>query len=369
MILPGDRLMLKTMFRVSLTLSFAFVAGMGNAQQTLKPVTTQPVLTFLQDNSGGLRPLTGIAGSASVGAPLDLGFGIEQAAIPPDHDYVLATTNQSNWPLWLQVRGDTVTVRSIDPFSNHPDSGQTECGPDEADRPWGQRTSGCQTQTSQEDQAPRIDRIALSSTGSAAAFFNESQGRIYTVGNLSQSPTLLGEFGVGAPGSVSAFGVSDDGRTLAVGVSDGSTGSLFFLNPNQAPRLIASMRHPSAIQFLHNSDNAVIADDVDNKIFGLVDGQFFALATSKDGISGPIAVAVSNDNQRAFVGSSDGAVTTLGPYGAVSKPMYCNCALTGLHSTNTDSVFRLTDFSGGTVSLFDGGSRLSRIILVPVSSH
>lgn len=359
--------MLKTIFRISLTVCFAFVAGMGNAQQTARPVT-QPVLTFLQDNSGGLRPLIGIAGSASVGAPLDLGFGILQAAIPPDHDYVLATSNQSNWPLWLQVRDDTVTVRSIDPFSNHPDSGQAECEPDDADRPWGQRTSGCRRQTSQVDQAPRIDRIALSSTGSAAAFFSESQGRIYTVGNLSQSPTLLGEFGVGA-GSVSAFGVSDDGQTLVVGVSDGSTGSLFLLNPNQAPRLIASMRHPSAIQFLHNSASAVIADDVDNKIYGLVDGQFFALATAKDGVSAPIAVAVSKDNQRTFVGSSDGAVTTLGPYGAVSKPMYCNCALTGLHSTNIDSVFRLTDFSGGTVSLFDGGSRLSRMILVPVSSH
>jgi hypothetical protein len=134
-------------------------------------------------------------------------------------------------------------------------------------------------------------------------------------------------------------------------------------------RLIASMAHPAAIAFLHNSSNAVVADDVANTVSTIWAGQVFPVASSQDGIAQPTAIGTSNDDQRVFVGSSQsGSVITVGPNGTISQPMPCNCTLRGLFPTNTDSVFRLTDFAGGPVLLFDANRAAPRITFVPVRS-
>lgn len=326
------------MRRIALLVFIIITAATSNPRveaQSAKESVTLPVLSFVTDSTHGLRPVIGIAGSASIGAVVDLGFEITRAEVPPSHDYILAMTKESNWPLLIQLRGGAATVRSMT-----------------------------------LDEAIKIDRIALSPAGSSAAFFSESQHRIYVVANLPKEPAPLGAFDMSQVGKVVAFALGDDGRTAAAGVSDGETGAVFLLTLNQAPRLIASMRHPSVIAFLHKSDSAVVADDVENNVYALRDGQLFRIATAEQGISGPIGIAVSNDNQRIFIGNSvSGSVTAIGPYGDVAEPKSCNCALTGLHATNADSVFRLTDFSGGPVLLFDGNAEAPRIIFVPAGSQ
>ena len=220
------------------------------------------------------------------------------------------------------------------------------------------------------DRSPRINRIALSATGSAAALFSESDGRIYAFSNLSNSPKILGTFEVGALGTVSAFGISDDGRSVVFGISDGATGSVYQIDSRQDPRLIASMHHPSAIQFLRNSDGAIIADDIDNSIYALSSGQIYPIAGSADGIATPAGLAISNDNQKAFVGNSGtGSVTTIGLSGTGTQNAACNCTLAELQPTSADSVFELTGFSGGSISLFDGNSATPRMLLVPVGAQ
>jgi hypothetical protein len=166
---------------------------------------------------------------------------------------------------------------------------------------------------------------------------------------------------------VSAFAVSDDGSTVAVGVSDGETGALYVASTGHSMRLVASMTHPAAIAFLHNSNNAVVADDVANTVSVMWDGQVFPVASADDGISKPIALGISNDNARVFVGNSQsGSVTIIGPNGNIAQPLPCNCTLTGLFPISTDSVFRLTDFSGGPVLLLDANRPTPRITFVPM---
>jgi hypothetical protein len=378
--------MLRTIFLICSTVYFASAAGMGIAQPSpqafFKIVNATgpgqstnggasvrlPVLSFVVDNNLGLRPMIGIPGSASIGSALDLGFEVVRAAAPPGHDYILAMTNEGSWPRLLQVRGGTITIRSTDSFDHqHPQSSTCEWP---ADAPWPKRRrpSQCLVEPFLTDGATNIDRIALSPTGSAAAFFSESQQRIYAFTNLSESPTLLGKFEVGGLGPISAMAISDDGQNVALGVSEGDTGALVLVSLNLPPRLIASMRHPSAIAFLRRSDDAIIADDVENRIYMLSGRAVFTVATAENGISGPIGIAVSNDNQRIFVGNSQsGSVTTIGPNGVVREPRYCNCTLTGLHPTNTDSVFRLTDSSGGPVLLLDANGAAPRMIFAPLS--
>ena len=168
-------------------------------------------------------------------------------------------------------------------------------------------------------------------------------------------------------GQLSSFGVSDDGRALAIGISDGSAGSLFFADFDRDPSAhpVAAMARPSAIAFLHRSHNAVVADNIDNKIYAISDGQAFAIATAGAGISGPAGIAVSNDNQKIFAANSEtGFVITLSPAGTVTDSRPCGCRPSGLHPTSADSVFRLTDYDGGPVLLFDASATPPRITYV-----
>jgi DNA-binding beta-propeller fold protein YncE len=197
-----------------------------------------------------------------------------------------------------------------------------------------------------------------------------SQGRIYAYGNLSQTPALLGTFDTSAIGSIEAFGISDDGNTVIAGGSNPNPGSVYVINSGQSPRLIGSIQHPAAVQFLRNNGNAIVADDADNKVYQLTNGQLVVIGSANEGIATPTGIGISNDNQRVFVGNSaSGAVTTLSLSGAAAQSLPCNCALTGLQATSADSVFAVTGFSGGPISLFDGGSATPRVIFVPARAQ
>ena len=124
--------MFKKIIQTSIAFCLLFTAGRIQAQRASQPVFTivdgsaatesnsanpsisLPVLGFVLDQSGGLRPVMGIAGSASVGSPLNLGFSVAQAAMPATHDYILAMTGTSAWPVLLQVRGNTISVRRLE---------------------------------------------------------------------------------------------------------------------------------------------------------------------------------------------------------------------------------------------------------------
>src|SRR5439155_8769875 len=71
----------------------AAISGAGQSSAPAPGVVAPPVLTFVLDSSGGLRPLIGIPGSASVGSAVHINVTISQAAVPPSHDYVLANTS------------------------------------------------------------------------------------------------------------------------------------------------------------------------------------------------------------------------------------------------------------------------------------
>jgi hypothetical protein len=344
---------------------FTIVDGSGGTQGTStgNPSVTLPVLGFVLDQSGGLRPLTGIAGAASIGDPLGLGFSVVQAAVPPNHDYILASTGNGSWPVLLQVRGNTIAVQPLDSFFRNAPAGNC----------YGRNSfhgHACRSTSAVADVPAGIDAIVLSPTGSAAGLYSQTQGRIYALGNLSQMPVALATFDTAALGSVGAFGIADDGRTVIVGGSTPNPGSIYQIGSGQGPQLIGSIQHPAAIQFLRNNSSAVVADDLDNKIYQVSGGQLYAIASSSDGIATPAGIGISNDNQRVFIGNAaSGAITTISLNGAAAQSMSCKCALTGIQPTSADSVFEVTGFSGGPISLFDGGSATPRMIFVPVRAQ
>jgi len=326
--------MLKNIFCICAIVLLVSAPGVVDAQQG-PPSVERPVLSFVVDPTQGLRPVFGIPGASSIGSPVDLEFPVVRAVVPVTHDYIVAMTSENSWPVLLQMQRGKWRSRSLGSWA----------------------------------QKPTIDRIALSPDTTNVALFSQAQNTVYVFTNLSRSPLLVATFETTGLGTVTAVAVSDDAKISAVSVSDGDTGSVFLLRLGQPPLQFSSLRHPSVLSFFHRSDAAVVADDVENKVYTLWNGQLFPMAAAENGISRPIGVAVSNDNQRVFVGNAESAsVVAIGPAG-ISQPRSCNCTLTGLYPTNTDSVFRLTDFSGGPVLLYDGNGATPRMTFVPVTGR
>ncbi len=380
-------MMFKNFLRISFVMCLMFIASRSNAQQPSQPLftvvngslanpantnpspsVTLPVLGFALDQAGGLRPLIGITGAASVGAPIALQLPIVQAAVPANHDYILAMTDKSRWPVLLQIRGNTITVLPATSFLGNTATRAVKCY--ERNSFDDRARSGCERESAAVEAPSGVDSIAVSPTGSVAGLFSQDEGRIYAFGNLAKAPQLLGTFETAGIGSVSAFGISDDGTTVVAAASSPNAGSLYLINLGQAPRIIGSLQHPAAVQFLRNNAGAIVADDVANKIYQVTNGQIVSIASADDGIATPTSIGISNDNQKVFVGNSaSGAVTTISLSGGATQSIPCNCALTGLQPTSADSVFQLTGFSGGPILLFDGSSATARTIFVPVRAQ
>src|SRR5262249_7728499 len=152
-------------------------------------------------------------------------------------------TQGNNWPVMLQIRNGAITLQS-DFFNNQ---NQPACHVvDDEVSSRAPKNPDCSRAVVAEATAV-IDRIALSPTGSAAALFSSSDGRIYVFTNLYQRVSAAGQVNVSGLGSVTAIAVSDDGSTVAIGVSDGQTGSLFVAGTGTQPRMVASLSHPAAI--------------------------------------------------------------------------------------------------------------------------
>ena len=378
--------MFKKIIQTSIVLSLLFIGSRVSAQQTSQPLftivngsstqtntngnpsVTLPVLGFVLDQSSGLRPVIGITGSASVGAPLNLGFPVVQAAMPASHDYILAMTGNTPWPVLLQVRGNTIMVQQLGSFTGNASTRAGRCY--QVDALDDRARNACDPNSSSSNTLPGIDSIAVSPTGSVAGLFSVAQGRIYAYGNLSQTPSLLGTFDTSAIGNIGAFGISDDGSTVIAGGSSPNSGAIYQISSGQSAQLIGSLQHPASVQFFRNSSNAIVADDSGNSIYQFTNGQLVLIASANDGIATPAGIGISKDNQRVFVGNSgSGAVTTISLSGGAAQSLSCNCTLTGMQPTSADSVFEVTGFSGGPISLFDGGSAASRMVFVPVRAQ
>jgi hypothetical protein len=355
-----------TMRRLTLAIlivALVSVTGSVLAAQFLRPASvSRPILGYVADAAGALRPLMGVLGSASVEGALDLGFDVVEAAIPPHPDYILATTPGSNLPVLLQFRNGAWAGRSLDSYFG--DCSQVLT----AIAPWDWKPIGCVSSPIQPSL--KIDKVELSPTGSAAALYSQSTGKIVSLTDLSSAPAVAGQFAVGTLGAIDVFAISDDGHTLALAVSDGGTSALFVMTLRALPRRIGSSKHLSDIQFLRNSSAAIASDDVDEKVYWVSNGQMVPIAGAEQDIASPAAISLSDDNQKIFVASMQtNSISTIGLGGVVSEPILCHCILTGLHHLNADSVYRLNDFSGGSIVLLDGASTPPRILLVPVAQR
>jgi len=334
------------------------VVSSGLAQSAIQGSVATPVLTFLLDGNGGLHPVTGIAGSASVAPALNLDFKISQLAVPANHDYVLANT--TNGLVLLRFQGAYVTTERIISAPVVAPGTPKQCSERKLD--------ACVQDPSSFVGPSAIDKIAFSPSGSAAALYSQSQGRIYLLSNLPQTSTWAATFDAAGLGQVLTLAISDDAQTVALGIESNDGDSIFMVT-EKGQQAIGNVRHLAALQFLAHSSDAVVADDGSDTIDRIANGQLYEIANASDGISQPMALASSNDNLKLFVANArTSSVTTLLLSGGQPQSTVCRCEMTGLYPTASDSVFRLSDFSGGPVVILDASGAVPRVVFVPIAA-
>ncbi len=283
---------------------------------------------FFDEHLAVLRPILGLPGAATMGPALDVGLKIEQAAISQPGDYALAVTGPDHQVALLRNLGGAPAAVLL-----------TEAG-----------------------LAP--ERILVSPSGSAAALFYSGGKLVELLTGLPDTPVVAGWIEVSS--TFAPLAISDDGTAVLAAAEEG----LLLLGADGSARLVSSVRGIAAAAFLNQRLDAVIAESASNTVYWVRDvsgaGEIIPLAAEKDGISNPVAVSVSSDNQRVFVANAgSGTIAFLDLSGGALALVSCGCAPTGLDRLQGRAVFRLTEPSGQPVGVFDGDAPQARVVFVP----
>ncbi|HKX00280.1 MAG TPA: hypothetical protein VJN43_21245 [Bryobacteraceae bacterium] len=277
-----------------------------------------------------LRPILGMPGSATVGDALKLNFELDQAAVSPLQDYVLATVAGSRQV--MVVRPDRRPVVA--------------------------------TALQGADASP--DQIQLSAHGSAALLYHADRNRIQVVTGLPDAAKVSGELILSAYQVPSTLAVADDGHTVLAGVE----GTVYLVTPNGEVPILTGLRKITAMS-LGAGRTALVADGAKNRIYRISDvsgpAEAIILGDFRDGIDGPSAVAISDDGNRGFVANGrSGTVAMLDLRGqSPIEKIACHCKPTGLDRLAGNGVYRLTEPSDKPMWVLEAGAHAPRMLFVP----
>ncbi|HOK45060.1 MAG TPA: hypothetical protein PLA43_05675 [Bryobacteraceae bacterium] len=290
------------------------------------PAIRGPMLGYVFDpGAAAIRPILGIPGAATLGAPLDLGEPIVRAVISPRQDFALAVAASDSRVLAVSLPSGTA--------------------------------EGCEC-------APGPDRILFSPRGDAAALYYSAGARLRV---LPRAGTARGgEFDLSLfPGELTALAVSDSGAALAAFLNE-SAGIVYYLESGREPGLALSLSRASALAFLPASSDALATDDVDDRLYLIRDpggrAEVTLTAAAGDGLEKPAAV-LGLEKSRALTADARGIVMTDLTAG-FSSVIECGFAPGDLQPLG-GSVYRLAAPSPGPLWFLDGGAPGARVFFVP----
>jgi DNA-binding beta-propeller fold protein YncE len=290
-----------------------------------------PQLGFVFDTANKeVRPILGIPGAAVLGGPLKVSVELRSVAISPLENYVLAVVGEHNQVVVLAVGSTPVTSVAVH---------GADLGPDE---------------------------MVLSPSGQAAALYYKNRDCIEVVGGLPAAAKVSSELYLSAGQSPSAIAVSDDGRTVLAAVG----GTVFHLTGGSEVPVLTELGNVSAMT-IPATGTAFVADSGRNQIHRIrgIGGaiETDVIAGPHDGINGPVAVAISRDNSRAFV--ANGKAKTLATVELTAQPtvieVACGFTPTGLTRLAGNDVFRLTEMSNLPMWVMEANGGEPRFLFVP----
>ncbi len=313
------------------TLAAALLAG-SLAAQDAAPVRG-PVTGFVFDREAGIRPILGIPGAATLGPAILRTSVFDPVVFSPSGDYALA----------IVPRGGQVALLS-------------------------RLSSAFASAYLQVPPGP--SKLAISPSGGAAALYHPATRSVTVLTGLPDAPTVA--WSMETPyleGGATTLAVSDGGDAALVAAA-GAQSAVWLLAPATGPQfLMEAMAAPSAAFFPVSSD-VVVADEGAGTVTVIRDplGQRQAsqVGGPAEGVSHPVAVAVTAGNGRVLVANSEPAgMVSLSLAGEGSEALPCNCKVTGLERLAGGTAFRLNEAAEGPLYIVDAGDSAPRVVFVP----
>ena len=289
-----------------------------------------PVTGYVFDGqTQALRPVLGVPGAATLGAPIGAAYSFTAAYVSPRQDSFFGVASNG---------------------STH----------------WFAIASGAFQETAINGLIASPERVVFSPTGTAAAL--SANGQVEFVTGLPASPTLAasivlsgGDSGRGRR-TAAALAISDDGSYLLVSLG----GAIQLAGPSGLLHAVAQTGADAVMAFSPGSHNAAIAARGTGAILiSDVPGAATQQPLANDGLAfnATTGIGFSADGSRVFVASaSEQAVVTLDLAGNRSD-LPCDCAPSEL--TPMGSAFRLNELTANPLWLLDAGAAGPRVVFVP----
>ena len=322
-----------------------------------------PSLGLMFDSaSAEIRPILGIPGAATLGAPLDAGFAVGQAVVAPRGDFALVVAKDDSSLAVVSASGGV--LRNFAPAMG---------------------------------EAP--DLISFSPGGSSAALYYRASRRLVVLTGLrSQTPQAVEADASSLPAAPSLIAVKEDAAALLLAVPLGEATGLYLLpNRPQAARSmspketaaaalrselsavsspahavaqkVGSFQSVSALRFAAAGSDAFVADSAANAVY-LVENasgaaHIAALGAARDGLFQPVAIETLDAKRVLVANAGAKTLTILYRDGSPVTSIQCGCSPTVLHQLSGNSVYRLTEPSQEPLWLLDAGGDELRIVAVP----
>jgi hypothetical protein len=358
-----EELAMRTMMQTALLTGVLVLSRLCVAQGQSGSTLNGPSLGLMFDSASALiRPILGIPGATTWGAPLSTGFAVGQAAVAPGGDFALA------------VAKDDFRLAAV-------------------------RASGGVVQWLAPAMGEAPDLIAFSPRGRAAALYYRSSGRLLVLAGLrNTTPRVVLVDTSSLPAAPSLVAVSEDAAALLLAVPEGDAAGLYFLPGflpaarTKSPKDVAGQSREddlptssasgfgfaqrlgafqsiSALRFAGGGSDALVADEAANAVYLIQNAsgptQINILGSAQDGLSRPVAVEAMDARRVLVANAGAGKLTILYRDGTPPVSIACGCSPAVLHQLAGSSVYRLTQSSQEPMWLLDAGGNETRILTIP----
>ncbi len=297
-----------------------------------------PVLGYVFDSGvSGLRPIWGVLGSSTVGAPLDTGgIRLSLAAVSPGQDYALGVREHDNQIMLLSLDQNPAAVTVL-------------------------ATSGS-----------AIERAVFSPRGESVVLVPKNRESLWLISGLPHSPRILNRVGLsGFPGVIGPLAVRDDGQQVILAMQEGDGDAVYAGDSKGEMHGVARLGKITAIEYMRQGNDVLLADAGTSQILRIREADLkvetlAALTSGGEGLR-PVALAVSDDNQRLFIAAEgQGQLYVLSLQNGQVVHLAFSGKATGLNRLKGNSVFRLNELSGEPLLVLNGELSEPEVAFVPV---
>jgi hypothetical protein len=217
-----------------------------------------------------------------------------------------------------------------------------------------------------------IERAVFSPTGKSVVLVPKNRQSLWLISGLPHSPQILDRLGLsGFPGVIGPLAVRDDGQQVILAMQEGDGDAIYAGDSKGGMHGVARLGKITAIEYLRQGNDAVLADAAASEILRIREADLkvesLAALTSGEEAIRPMALAVSDDNQRLFIAAEgQGQLYVLSLQNGQVAHLPFSGKATGLNRLRGNSVFRLNELSGEPLLVLNGELSEPQVAFVPV---